>query len=70
MLRLYHFALSPFSRKVRLCLAEKKIEVELVEDKYWEQSAEFLRRSPAGRVPILRVDGRNLTESLPIREYL
>ena len=47
MLRLYHFALSPFSRKVRLCLAEKKIEVELVEEKYWEQSAEFLRRSPA-----------------------
>lgn len=70
MLRLYHFALSPFSRKVRLCLAEKKIEVELVEEKYWEQSAEFLCRSPAGRVPILRVDGRNLTESLPICEYL
>ena len=70
MLRLYHFALSPFSRKVRLCLAEKKIEVELVEEKYWEQSAEFLRRSPAGLVPILRVEGRNMTESLPICEYL
>ena len=70
MLRLYHFALSPFSRKVRLCLAEKKIEVELVEEKYWEQSAEFLRRSPAGRVPILRVEGRNMTESMPICEYL
>ena len=70
MLRLYHFSLSPFSRKVRLCLAEKKIEVELVEEKYWERSAEFLRRSPAGRVPILRVEGRNLSESLPICEYL
>ena len=70
MLRLYHFSLSPFSRKVRLYLAEKKIEVELVEEKYWEQSAEFLRRSPAGRVPILRVEGRNLSESLPICEYL
>ena len=70
MLRLYHFALSPFSRKVRLCLAEKKIEVELIEEKYWEQSSEFLRRSPAGRVPILRIQGRNLSESLPICEYL
>ena len=70
MLRLYHFALSPFSRKVRLCLAEKKIEVELVEEKYWEQSAEFLRRSPAGLVPILRLEGRNMTESMPICEYL
>ena len=36
--RLYHFALSPFCRKVRLVLAEKKIEVELVEERYWEGS--------------------------------
>ncbi|MEP4638842.1 MAG: glutathione S-transferase N-terminal domain-containing protein, partial [Yoonia sp.] len=37
MNRLYHYPLSPFSRKVRLSLAEKKIEVELVEERYWEQ---------------------------------
>ena len=70
MLRLYHFALSPFSRKVRLSLAEKRIEVELVEERYWEQSAEFLRRNPAGMVPILRLDGKNYTESTAICEYL
>ena len=35
---LYHYPLSPFSRKVRLCLAEKKIEVGLVDERYWEQS--------------------------------
>jgi hypothetical protein len=38
MTRLYHFALSPFCRKVRLVLAEKKIDVELVDEKYWEPS--------------------------------
>ena len=70
MLRLSHFALSPFSRKVRLSLAEKRIEVELVEERYWEQSAEFLRRNPAGMVPILRLDGKNYTESTAICEYL
>jgi glutathione S-transferase len=70
MLRLYHFALSPFSRKVRLSLAEKRIEVELVEERYWEQSAEFLRRNPAGMVPILRLDGKNYSESMAICEYL
>ena len=70
MLRLYHFALSPFSRKVRLSLAEKRIEVELVEERYWEQSAEFLRRNPAGMVPILRLDSKNYTESTAICEYL
>ncbi len=70
MLRLYHFPLSPFCRKVRLSLAEKKIEVELVEEKYWEQGSEFLRRNPAGKVPILRIDGMILTESAAICEYI
>ncbi len=70
MTRLFHFALSPYCRKVRLTLAEKKIEVELVEERYWEQGAEFLRRNPAGKVPILRHDGLTLSESQAICEYL
>ena len=70
MLRLYHVPLSPFCRKVRLVLAEKKMDVELIEERYWEQSTEFLRRNPAGKVPILRHDGALLTESTPICEYI
>ncbi|MBI1417063.1 MAG: glutathione S-transferase family protein [Limimaricola sp.] len=70
MNRLYHFPLSPFSRKVRLCLAEKRIEVELVEERYWEPSAEFLRRNPAGKVPVLRLGNRTLADSQAICEYL
>ena len=70
MARLYHVQLSPFCRKVRLSLAEKKIEVELVEERYWEPSQDFLRRNPAGKVPILKIDGKVLTESAPICEYL
>jgi len=70
MIRLYHFALSPFCRKVRLVLAEKKIEAELVDERYWEPSTEFLRRSPGGKVPVLRIDGLYLTESGAICEYL
>ena len=70
MLRLYHVPLSPFCRKVRLVLAEKKMDVELIEERYWEQSTEFLRRNPAGKVPILRYEGALLTESTPICEYI
>ena len=70
MLRLYHVPLSPFCRKVRLVLAEKKMDVELIEERYWEQSMEFLRRNPAGKVPILRHEGALLTESTPICEYI
>ena len=70
MARLYHVPLSPFCRKVRLSLAEKKIEVELVEERYWEKEADFLRRNPAGKVPVLRLDGMLMAESAPICEYI
>lgn len=70
MNRLYHVALSPFCRKVRLTLAEKRIEVELVEERYWEKSTDFLRRNPAGKVPVLRYDNRLFSESQAICEYL
>lgn len=68
--RLYHVPLSPFCRKVRLSLAEKKIEVELVEERYWEKDGDFLRRNPAGKLPVLRLDGMLMAESAPICEYI
>ncbi|MFP4327210.1 MAG: glutathione S-transferase family protein [Paracoccaceae bacterium] len=70
MARLYHVPLSPFCRKVRLCLAEKRIECELVEERYWEQDQDFLRRNPAGKVPVLKIDGMVMAESTAICEYL
>lgn len=70
MNRLYHYPLSPFSRKVRLSLAEKKIEVELVEERFWEKDGDFLRRNPAGKVPILRMGDKTFADSTAICEYL
>ena len=70
MYALYHYPLSPFSRKVRLCLAEKKIEVKLIEERYWEQDADFKRRNPAGKVPILKIGNKFFSESMAICEYL
>ncbi len=70
MNRLYHYPLSPFSRKVRLSLAEKKIEVELVEERYWEKDTDFLRRNPAGKVPVLKMGNRTMADSTAICEYI
>ncbi|PUB17000.1 FtsZ-binding protein FzlA [Yoonia sediminilitoris] len=67
---LYHYPLSPFSRKVRLALAEKKLEVELVEERYWVADTDFLRRNPAGKVPVLKMDGRTMADSTAICEFL
>lgn len=70
MARLFHVPLSPFCRKVRLSLAEKRIEVELVEERYWEADPDFIRRNPAAKVPVLKLDGRTMAESAAICEYL
>ena len=70
MARLFHVPLSPFCRKVRLSLAEKKIEVERVEERYWEQDPDFMRRNPAGKVPVLQLDGIIMSESAAICEYI
>ena len=70
MRRLYHQPLSPFCRKIRLVLAEKKIEVELVEEPTWERRMDFLRLNPAGKVPVLRIDDLVLADSNAIFEYL
>ena len=70
MHRLYHFVLSPFCRKVRLVLAEKKIEIELIQERYWDKSADFLKRNPAGKVPVLKTNGFFLSDSQSICEYL
>ena len=70
MYRLYHYPLSPFSRKVRLVLAEKGIEVELIEERYWEVRPEFLRMNPSGKIPVLKTGTITLGESSAICEYL
>ena len=70
MAKLFHVPLSPFCRKVRLSLAEKRIECELVEERYWEKDADFLRRNPAAKVPVIKIDGRTMSESAAICEYL
>ena len=70
MLTLYHVPLSPFCRKVRLSLGEKRVECQLVEERYWERDTDFLRRNPAAKVPVLKAEGRFLSESAAICEWI
>ena len=53
MRTLYHIPLSPFCRKVRLALAEKRIPFELRIERIWERRPEFEQMNPAGTVPVL-----------------
>jgi glutathione S-transferase len=71
MRTLYHLPLSPFSRKVRLVLAEKRLPFELRLEKVWERRSEYLELNPGGTVPTLIEDnGMAIPDSGVICEYL
>lgn len=68
---LYHLPLSPYARKVRLALAEKRLPFEPRTEKVWERRPEYLALNPAGTVPTLVEDnGFVVPESGAICEYL
>lgn len=71
MRTLYHLWLSPYSRKVRVALKEKKLDFELRIEKVWERRPEFLAINPAGQVPVfVDEDGTAIIDSSAICEYL
>lgn len=68
---LHHLPLSPFARKVRLAMGEKRIPFELVVERVWERRPEYLELNPAGTVPTLvEPDGLVVPDSAVICEYL
>ncbi|MBV8686484.1 MAG: glutathione S-transferase family protein [Alphaproteobacteria bacterium] len=71
MWQLYQFPLCPFSRKVRLMLAEKGVTHELVRESPWLRRDEFADLNPAGKTPVLVEESRGivLIDSGAICEY-
>ncbi|HEX8533432.1 MAG TPA: glutathione S-transferase family protein, partial [Allosphingosinicella sp.] len=71
MWQLYQFPLCPFSRKVRLMLAEKGIAHELVRESPWLRRDEFVDMNPACQTPVLVEDQKGITliDSNAICEY-
>lgn len=68
---LFHLPLSPYSRKVRLVLTEKRLPFELVVEKVWERRPDYLEMNPAGTVPtLLEENGLVIADSSVICEYL
>lgn len=70
MLTLYDAARCPYCARVRIVLAEKRIEYETVEIDLQDRPAWLYERNPAGKVPVLEEDGWVLPESAVVCEYL
>ncbi|WP_424097692.1 glutathione S-transferase family protein [Moorena producens] len=68
---LYYHQQSNFSRKIRILLAEKKIDCELKDVNLKNKPSEFIQISPIGKVPVfVEQDGTVIWDSTLIAEYL
>ena len=70
-MKLIYSSTSPYARKVRIVLAEKKIECQQIEASPWAPDNPVHEFSPLGKVPVLVLDdGTALYDSRVIVEYL
>ena len=71
VLKLIASKTSPYARKVRIALAEKKIEYQMVESSGWEPGNPLHAWNPLGKLPVLVLDdGTHLYDSRVIVEYI
>lgn len=62
---------SPYVRKIRIVLAEKKIDCDLVLDSPWVEGNQVTAVNPLGKIPVLVLDDEStLYDSRVIAEYL
>ncbi len=71
MSKLTQFKLCPFSRGIRMLLAEIDLPFTLVEERPWDWRPEFLQLNPAGDLPVLELDDNTvISGSYAISEYV
>jgi stringent starvation protein A len=70
VITLYDAPRCPYCARVRIVLAEKGVEVDVVEIDLSDRPAWLYEKNPAGRVPVLEEDDRPLAESAVIMEFL
>ena len=71
MPKLHHFTLDPYSRRLRLALAEYGVEPQLTEERPWQPSQQLLQLNPSGLSPVYIEDvGFAICGPEAITEYL
>lgn len=70
-MKLYASQTSPYARKVRVVMAEKKIDYQMIEIDVWSPDTTIGQLNPLGKVPCLVMeDGGAVFDSRVIVEYL
>ena len=70
-MKLHGSKTSPYVRKVRIVMIEKRIDADFVEDNVWSADTRVTQHNPLTKVPVLVLDdGTALYDSRVIVEYL
>ena len=70
-MKLYGSPTSPYVRKARVLILEKKVPCEWVTEDPWAEDSPIAQRNPLGKVPALEIEPNNyLFESVLIVHYL
>lgn len=70
-MKLHGSKTSPYVRKVRIVMIEKRIDADFVEDNVWGADTRVTQHNPLTKVPVLVLDdGTALYDSRVIVEYL
>lgn len=70
MVLLIHHSSSPFSRKARIQMSEKKMLFVLKEVDPWNIPNDIYKLNPAGTLPIFLYDGKFIAGNYAVSEYL
>ena len=70
MVLLIHHTTSPFARKIRLQMSEKKMLFVLKEEEPWNLSPDLYKLNPAGELPVFLNDGNVIVGHYAISEFL
>jgi glutathione S-transferase len=70
VITLYDAPRCPYCARVRIVLAEKGVELDVVEIDLSDRPNWLYEKNPTGRVPVLEEDDRPLPESAVIMEFL
>ena len=70
-MKLYGSRTSPYVRKVRIVMIEKRIECDFVEENVWSADTSVTLHNPLTKIPVLVLDdGMALYDSRVVAEYL
>ncbi|XP_045129964.1 pyrimidodiazepine synthase-like isoform X2 [Portunus trituberculatus] len=70
LLRCYNMKFCPFAQRALIILEAKNVKYDIVNINLKQKPEWFFEKSPLGKVPSIEVDGKIMSESLVICDYL